>query len=228
MKMNNIQSQLFAMADGDYKAFHQKLIPTVDPDRIIGVRTPALRTYAKAFAKTDEAAEFLRTLPHYYYEENNLHAFVVETIKDFDTALAETEKFLPYIDNWATCDMFLPRVFKKRPMDLMPKIKQWINSPETYTVRYAVGLLMSLFLDESFSPEYLAMTANIERDDYYINMMQAWYFATALAKQYDSTIGYFTEKKLSTWVHNKAIQKAVESRRISDEQKAFLRSLKIA
>ncbi len=225
--MNNIQSQLSAMADTDYTAFHQKLIPTVDPDRIIGVRTPALRTYAKAFAKTEEAKDFLRALPHYYYEENNLHAFVVETIKDFDTALSETEKFLPYIDNWATCDMFLPKVFKKRPMDLMPKIKQWIKSPETYTVRYAVGLLMSLFLDENFSPEYLAMTANIESDEYYVNMMQAWYFATALAKQYDSTIGYFTEKKLSTWVHNKGIQKAVESRRISDEKKAFLRSLKI-
>lgn len=222
----NIQQNLFSMQDESYKAFHAKLIPTVSLDKIIGVRTPYLRKFAREFSKTPEAEAFLQDLPHTYYEENNLHAFVIEQFKEFDRALEETERFLPYIDNWATCDMFLPKAFKKDPDRLLPSIQKWIKSDQTYTIRYAIGLLMSLYLDENFRPEYLKMAGDVQSEEYYVNMMIAWYFATALAKQYDSAIVYLTEHRLTKWVHNKTIQKAVESSRIPTEVKCYLKILK--
>lgn len=223
----NIQEELFAMQDLEYKAFHAKLMPTVPPERIIGIRVPVLRKFAKAFAKTEESRTFLACLPHEYYEENNLHAFVAEQNRDFDTALAETERFLPYIDNWATCDMFFPKVFAKNPQKLLPKMEEWLESEKPYTVRYAIGLFMRLCLDEDFLPEYLERIAKIRSEEYYVNMMIAWFFATALAKQYDAALPYITEQRLDIWTHNKAIQKAVESNRIPKETKEYLKTLKI-
>lgn len=225
--MINLQKQLFDMQDQEYKEFHQKLIPTVDEDAVIGIRIPALRKFAKEFAKREEAKEFLKELPHRYYEENNLHAFVIETIKDYETAMQETELFLPYIDNWATCDCFSPKVFRKHPKEVLEKIRLWMSSSKTYTVRFGIGLLMTNYLDEWFEPEMLQMVAEVRSEEYYINMMCAWYMATALAKQYDAAIPYITERRLDFWVHNKAIQKAVESRRISEECKEFLKQWKI-
>ena len=221
-----VATKLFEMQDLEYKKFHQKLMPTVDENVVIGVRTPQLRKFAKEFAKTDGAQIFLKNLPHKYYEENNLHAFVLEQIKDFDEAMEETEKFLPYIDNWATCDMFMPPVFKRNKEKLLLKINEWILSDKTYTVRYAVKLLMSLYLDEDFKIEYPEMVASIKSDEYYVKMVVAWYFATALDKRYDETISFIKEKRLDVWTHNKAIQKAVESRRIPDETKIYLKTLK--
>jgi len=224
--MKKIQNQLFSLQDKTYKEFHQKLMPTVPKDEVIGIRIPVLRKFAKDFSKTDDAKAFIKNLPHKYYEENNLHAFVVETIKDYETAVCETERFLPYIDNWATCDMFLPPVFKKYKDKLIKKIYIWIKSKDTYTVRYAIGLLLKLYLDADFKNEYPKIVSEVKSDEYYVNMMIAWYFATALAKQYDEVIPYITGKKLDTWVHNKTIQKAVESNRISRDLKIYLKSLK--
>lgn len=223
--MNDIQAKLFEMQDTEYKRFHQKLIPTIDPNLVIGIRTPLLRKFAKELAGQDEAKEFLKELPHKYYEENNLHAFLIEQIKEFDCAAAETEKFLSYIDNWATCDMFSPKVFKKNSDKLLPKIKEWLKSDKTYTVRYAIGLLMKFYLDEEFKPEYLEWVAGKSSDEYYINMMRAWYFQTALVKQYEYAIIYITEKRLDSQTAKKAIQKALESRRIPPETKEYLREI---
>lgn len=222
----DIQKKLLSMADEEYKKFNSKLIPTVPDELIIGIRTPILRQFAKDIAKTPEAEAFLDYLPHKYYEENNLHMFLIEQIKDFNKALYETEKFLPYIDNWASCDSRLNPVFKKNAPKLLPKINEWLKSEHTYTVRYAIGLLMRLFLDEEYDVKYPGMVAQIRSDEYYINMMIAWYFATALAKQYESVIPYITEHRLDKWTHNKAIQKAIESYRIDDETKQYLRGLK--
>lgn len=221
-----LQSQLFVLADPNYKAFHAKLIPNVPPERIIGIRTPILRKFAKAFAKTPEAAKFLQQLPHTYYEENNLHAFIIETIRDYDTAMEETERFLPYIDNWATCDMFSPKAFQKHPNAVYTKIQNWLQSEHTYIVRYGIVQLMNSFLDTHFAPEMLELVCAACCEEYYINMAIAWYFATALVKQYDAVLPYLLEHRLSVWVHNKTIQKAMESRRIDTAQKAFLRTLK--
>lgn len=223
----NIREQLFLMGDEKYKNFHSKLIPTVKPERIIGVRTPVLRKFAKDIAGTDEARSFINALPHKYYDENNLHAFIIEGIKNFNEALYETERFLPYIDNWATCDMFKPKSFGKNTDILLPYIKRWIKSEHVYTVRYAIGLLMTFYLGENFCAEYMSTVAALHSDEYYINMMIAWYFATALAKRYDDALLYLTQQRLGTWVHNKAIQKAVESSRITPETKAYLKTLKI-
>lgn len=222
----SVRKNLFAMQDTGYKAFHEKLVPTVDPGQIIGVRTPELRKYARAFAKTEEAQEYLRILPHYYYEENNLHAFIIETIKDYERAMEETERFLPYVDNWATCDSFSPKIFKKHPAQVYEKAKEFVGSGEVYTIRYGVGLLMTNFLDEEFRPEMPELVAGIVSDEYYVNMMCAWYMATALAKQEQEILPYLTENRLPVWVHNKTIQKAVESRRISPEMKEYLRTLR--
>ena len=222
----DIEKLLLSLADEKYKEFHKKLIPTVNEDKIIGIRTPVLRKTAKEIKDSPEAKAFIDTLPHFYYEENNLHAFLVEFIKDYDKAVSETEKFLPYIDNWATCDSFLPEIFKKNKDKLIVKINEWIKSDKTYTIRYAMGLLMSLYLDDDFKTEYAGIVANVSSEEYYVIMMQAWYFATALAKQYDAVLPYFTEKKLSKDVNNKAIQKAIESRRIDADTKAFLKGLK--
>lgn len=225
--IRQVQQELFAMQDEGYRKFHSKLIPNVDPARIIGVRTPQLRSYAKQFAKQPEAADFLQQLPHEYYEENNLHAFLIEQIKDYETCVREWDRFLPYVDNWATCDMPSPKVFQKHLSELLTQIRQWMDSGETYTVRFGIGMLMRLYLaPETFSPEYLQWVAEVHSEEYYVNMMVAWYFATALAKQWEAVIPYIEERRLSQWCHNKAIQKAIESSRIMPEQKDNLRSLR--
>lgn len=229
--MNSIteefQHRLFELQDLKYKAFQCKLMPTVDPDTVIGVRTPVLRKLAKELSKLPEAAKFLAILPHTYYEENNLHGFLIETIKDYDASIAAVEAFLPYIDNWATCDLMSPKVFKKHLPELYEKIKVWLKSDQTYTVRFAIEMLMSFYLDDNFRPEMLELVVGVRSEEYYINMMIAWYFATALAKKYNATLPYFKEHRLESWTHNKAVQKAIESYRISNEAKIYLRTLKI-
>lgn len=222
-----IQKRLFELQDLDYKAFGAKLMPTVNPDTVIGVRTPALRKLAKELSKRPDIKDFLNVLPHEYYEENNLHGFIIETIKDYSNVISEIDKFLPYVDNWATCDLMSPKVLKKHPEELLGKIKIWINSEATYTIRFGIGMLMRFYLDENFKTEYLTLVSKIESEEYYVNMMIAWFFATALAKQYDATLPFIKEQKLSKWTHNKAIQKAVESNRISKETKEYLKTLKI-
>lgn len=222
-----VQRKLFRLQDLKYKEFQCKLMPTVNPETVIGVRTPDLRKLAKEYSKTPEALEFLKILPHKYYEENNLHGFLIETINDYDTAVAAVDTFLPYIDNWATCDLISPKVLKKHLSELYEKIKVWLKSDRTFTVRFGIEMLMSFYLDEHFKPEALELVAGIRSEEYYINMMIAWYFATALAKQYDAVLPYIQNQRLEKWTHNKAIQKAIESYRISDESKAYLRTLKV-
>ena len=225
--MNKLLNALFSLKDEAYKEFHQKLMPTVNPDTVIGVRVPEIRKLSKSAHNTKEAEAFINNLPHKYYEENNLHAFLIEKIKDFDEAIRETERFLPYIDNWATCDMFMPAVFKKNTDIILPYIFKWIKSEHTYTVRFAIGLLMKLYLDEHYNDEYPMIVASVESSEYYIKMMIAWYFATALSKQYDGVIRYITERKLDKWTHNKTIQKAIESNRIDYITKEYLRKQKV-
>ena len=222
-----ISEKLFALQDKKYQSFQSKLMPTISPETVIGVRTPLLRKLAKELSGTPQAEDFLRSLPHAYYEENNLHAFLVERIRDYDRALAETERFLPYIDNWATCDCFCPKVFAKHKDALIVPIRRWLDSDRLYTVRYAIGMLMRHYMDEAFQPEFLAWVAGVQSEEYYINMMRAWYFATALAKQPDSAFAWLTERRLDVWTHNKTIQKAVESYRISAERKQQLRGMRI-
>lgn len=222
-----VQEQLFSMQDTGYREFQSKLIPTVDPKTVIGVRTPDLRAWAKKFAKTSDAEEFLQILPHQYYEENNLHGFLIEGIKDYSSCLAALQRFLPYVDNWATCDLMAPRVFKKHLPELIGEIRTWIGSGHTYTIRFGLGMLMRFYLDEAFCPEYLELAAGVRSEEYYVNMMTAWYFATALAKQYEAAVPYIENCRLDVWTHNKTIQKAVESDRIGAGQKAYLRTLKI-
>lgn len=224
--MTRVQEQLFSMQDLGYRDFHSRLMPTVDKARVIGVRTPQLRKFAKEFAKTPEAAEFLRQLPHTYYEENNLHGFLIAGMKDFDECLAAMEEFLPYIDNWATCDLISPKVFQKHLPKLLLSIRRWIRSDRPYTVRFGIGMLMSFYLDEAFEPEYPELVASVRSEEYYVNMMIAWYFATALAKQYEAALPYIEGRRLDLWCHNKAIQKSVESYRITPEQKDYLKTLK--
>lgn len=222
---NRVRRELFALRDKKYRDFHKKLVPTVDEARIIGIRVPELRKYAKAFPTQDKDA-YLDLLPHRYIEENNLHAFLICGIKDFDEAMSRTEAFLPYIDNWATCDSFMPKVFKKHPDAVYAKVKEWLQSEHTYTLRYALVTLLNNFLDEEFRPEMLDLAAGLRSEEYYINMAIAWYFSIALVKQYDAALPYIRSRRLDRWVHNKAIQKAIESYRISTETKAYLRSLK--
>lgn len=226
--MKKITEELFAMRDENYHTFHKKLIPTVPEEKIIGVRTPALRAYAKLLSKRPEAYEFLRELPHEYYEEYNLHGALLSYLyKDVEHYLEELEKLLPYVDNWATCDMMSPKVFKKNLPLVYNYVKKWITSGETYTVRFGVVTLLGYFLDEAFEEEMLALVAGIESEEYYVKMAVAWYFSMALVKQYDATIPYIEEKVLPDWTHNKAIQKAIESYQISKETKAYLRTLKV-
>lgn len=221
-----IQKELFSMQDLQYREFQSRLMPTVEKERVIGVRTPLLRKYAVQLAKNGEAEEFIKELPHEYYEEDNLHGFLLEKIKDYEKCVKELDRFLPYVDNWATCDMMSPKTLKNHPEKLMGKIREWIQSKDTYTVRYAIGCLMKYYLEEEFQEGCLEMAANVESEEYYIRMMQAWYFATALAKQYEATVPFLQQNRLELWVHNKTIQKAVESDRISPEQKKYLRTLK--
>lgn len=218
-----MKEKLLELQDLKYRDFHAKLMPTVDKEKIIGVRVPDLRKLAKSLYGTDAAEKFLEKLPHEYYEENNLHAFLVEGIKDFDEAIYETERFLPYIDNWATCDMFYPKVFKKCPEKLMPKINEWIKSDKTYIVRYAIGLLMRM----DFKCEHMEAVAAVKSEEYYVKMMIAWYFATALCKNYDAAIKYLEERRLDVWVHNKTIQKAIESYRVDKDIKKVLKDMKV-
>lgn len=224
--MTDLQQQLFALQDKTYREFHSKLMPDTDKETVIGIRIPVLRKFAREFAGRPEAREFLQQLPHQYYEENNLHMMLIIAEKDYEKCLAEVERFVPYIDNWATCDMPAPKCFAKHKQELLPKVEEWIASEETYTIRYGIDLLMALYLDEDFRPEYLELAASVTSEEYYVKMVIAWYFATALAKQWDSTIPYIEQSRLSDWVHRKTIQKAVESYRITKEQKDYLRTLK--
>ncbi len=225
--VNLIREKLFDMEDEKFRDFHSRLIPTINKNTIIGVRTPKLRGLAKELYLTSNVDIFLNTLPHTYYEENNLHAFLIEQIDDYDTCIREVNRFLPYIDNWATCDSFSPNVFKKEPKRLLCNIRFWINSDETYIIRFGIRMLMRFFLEENFSQEYPKIVSEIKSDEYYVNMMIAWYFATALAKQYNNILPYFQNQQLSKWAHNKAIQKARESFQIPQERKEYLNTLKI-
>ncbi len=222
-----VQARLFELQDLAYRDFHSRLMPTVPKEKIIGVRVPELRKFAKEFAKTEDSKEFLKILPHKYYEEDNLHAFLIEQIKDFDECISVLDNFLLCVDNWATCDMMSPRIFKKNTEKLLPKIEEWLISDYTYQVRFAIGMLMKFYFDENFDERYLSLVASVKSDEYYINMMIAWYFATALAKQWEKALPYIENKVLDQWTHNKAIQKAVESYRITEEQKEYLKMLKI-
>ena len=224
--MSAITERLLSFADEGYRQFQIPLMPTVDPERVIGVRTPILRKMAKELAGTPEAEEFLLELPHTYYEENNLHAFLVEQIKDYNLCISAIDTFLPYVDNWSTCDGWSPKVLKKHPDELLTKIKAWMDDEHPYTVRFGIGMLQRYFLDERFAPEYLEWVAAIRREEYYVKMMVAWYFATALAKQYEATIPLLEQRCLPVWEHNKAIQKARESYRVSREHKVYLNTLK--
>ena len=221
-----ITEELFSMQDKTYKAFTQKLTPNVDPERIIGVRMPAVRRLAKQIAGTPQADEFLRTLPHTYHEENLLHGCLIETIRDFDRCAALLDAFLPFVDNWAVCDCMSPKVLGKQPDALLRHVERWLASGEDYTVRFAIGQLMRWFLDDRFDPAYPQMVAAVQSEEYYVNMMRAWYFATALAKQYDAVLPFLSENRLDVWTHNKTVQKAVESFRVPPEHKAQLRTLK--
>ncbi len=225
--MNNIREELFKLQDKKYMEFQIKLIPNVNPETIIGIRTPELRKYAKEIIKSDNYVSFLEDLPHEYFDENQLHAFVISELKSYDECISYINKFLPYVDNWATCDQMSPKVFKKYHDKLLEQIKIWIESKETYTVRFGIGMLMQYYLDDNFKMEYLEMVSSVRSKEYYVNMMIAWYFATALVKQYDLTIPFIENQKLDIWTHNKAIQKAIESYRITDEKKEYLKSLKI-
>lgn len=227
MTIEEIQRKLIELSDSEYRDFHSNLMPTVDKNTILGVRTPKVRALAKELKSDPEVDTFLNALPHKYYEENNLHGFLLEYIKDFDTCINKIDEFLPYINNWATCDCVKPKVFRKNKNELLKYINKWIKSEEPYTVRYAVNMLMGFFLDDDFSTEYLQMAADIDTDEYYVKMVIAWYYATALAKHYEETLTYIEGKVLDVWTHNKAIQKAVESNRITKEQKEYLKTLKI-
>lgn len=233
--MREIEERLLQMKDEQYKEFHKKLIPNIKEDTIIGVRTPALRSYAKELlrrAKEEDVCgqmieQFKKELPHQYYEENNLHGFLIEGIKDYTSCMDALEDFLPYIDNWATCDLISPKIVISQPEALLQKIEEWIASDHTYTIRFGMEMLMRHFLDDRFERSYLDWVAEKGSEEYYVNMMIAWFFATALAKQYEAALPYLENRVLDTWTHNKTIQKAVESYRITPEQKQYLRSLKV-
>ena len=226
MYMDVIQEKLFALQDLNYRQFQAKLMPTVDPEQIIGVRMPALRKLAKELKGTAEAEAFLAALPHRYYDENNLHGLLLCARSSYEETVAGLEDFLPHVDNWATCDLLSPRAFRSHPPQLPEQIRRWLGSGDTYTVRFGLEMLMSFYLDECFRPEYLDWAAEVKSEEYYVRMMVAWYFATALAKQYDAALPYLTSRRLEQWTHNKTIQKAVESYRITPEQKDALRALR--
>ncbi len=223
---NYVREQLFAMQDRGYHDFHCKLMPTVDEKTVIGVRTPALRKFAKELAQMPEKEDFLQNLPHRYYEENNLHGCLVESMKDYNACMKAVNLFLPYVNNWATCDMMTPKVFGKHLEELEPQITKWLASGDTYTIRFGIRMLMNFYLEEHFALKYPEMVASVHSEEYYVNMMSAWYFATALAKQYEAILPFLEERRLSEWVHNKTIRKAVESYRITKEQKEYLRTLR--
>lgn len=222
----SVRQRLFELQESGFREFNSKLIPGVDPDTVIGVRTPALRKLAKELWRAGKAEEFMRSLPHAYYEENNLHGFFIELIRDYEECVRALDMFLPYVDNWATCDLTAPKVLGGHLEELLPRIQVWLASEHTYTVRFGIGMLMRFYLDDAFRPAYPDMVADVKSEEYYVNMMRAWYFATALAKQYDAILPYLEGKRLDVWTHNKSIQKAVESFRITAEQKEYLKSLR--
>ncbi len=226
--IREIRDELVRLRDPKYRDFQARLIPTVRPESILGVRTPELRTLAGKLLKRDDRSIFLNTLPHTFFEENQLHAFMISGIKDMRECLAGLNRFLPFVDNWATCDQMSPRVFRKHRPELLPEIRKWIASGETYTVRFGIGMLMEHFLDSDYDEAYPEMVAAVRSDEYYVNMMIAWYFSTALAKQYDSVLPFMENRRLDPWTHNKAIQKSVESFRIVPDRKEYLKSLKAA
>ena len=223
----DIRERLFALQDKEYQAFQAKLIPTVDPGAVIGVRMPALRAFAKEIRGTEEAEQFIRTLPHRYYEENTLHGLLLADLKDPQVCVKELDRFLPYVDNWATCDVISPISFKKHPACLLPMVREWLASEHVYVIRFGIGVLMKFYLDEAFDPEYPEWVARVCSDEYYVNMMIAWYFATALAKQPEAALPYLKNHRLDPWTHNKTIQKARESYRVTAEMKEELYQLRV-
>lgn len=224
--MKKILDELFSLQDKEYREFNSKLIPTVAKENVIGIRIPVLRKYEKEIRNTEKAKEFLNSLPHKYTEEYNLHALLLENIKSYEDTVKALNEFLPFVDNWATCDIMSIKIFKKH-LDILPEqLDIWLDSTHTYTIRFAIKMYMTYYLDENFNISYMTKISKVSSDEYYVNMMLSWYFATALAKQYETAIKFLEEKKLSEWVHNKTIQKAIESYRITDEQKTYLRTLK--
>ena len=222
-----IRDKLYSLQDAKYRELQIRILPNLEPESIIGVRTPELRKMAKELGSREETGAFLKDLPHWFFDENQLHAFIVSGIKDYTACLEALEHFLPYVDNWATCDQMSPKVFRKHRPELLKPIEKWIASEQAYTVRFGIGMLMEHYLDEDFDPAYPEIVAGVRSEEYYVNMMTAWYFATALAKQYDAALPYIENRRLAAWTHNKAIQKAIESYRITPEQKEYLRTLKI-
>ena len=222
-----VQKRLFEMQDTGYRDFHARLIPTVKKEKIIGIRTPMLRKFAKEFGKTEESELFLKILPHQYYEENNLHVLLIEQIRDYDKCLEELERFLPHIDNWATCDLLALHMIKKHRDIFIREVYRWMESDKPYIIRFGISMLMRHYLDVGFKPEYPEKVAAICSEEYYVNMMRAWYFATALAKQYEKILPFLEEQRMDIWTHNKTIQKSIESYRITKEQKDYLRTLRI-
>ena len=227
MAESALTARLRALADEKYRAFQSGLVPTLAPGRILGVRMPELRALARQLKGSREAVDFMSTLPHEFYDENNLHGLLINELRDYGETLRELRRFLPFVDNWATCDLLSPKSFKKCPEGLLGEVEAWISSRETYTVRFGVGVLLGFYLDEGFEPRQLELAASACCEEYYVNMMAAWYFATALAKQREAALPWLEARRLPAWVHNKTIQKAVESRRISPEDKEYLRTLKL-
>lgn len=225
--IQDVQKKLFEIQDMEYRDFHAKLVPTMEKDKFIGIRMPMLRKFAKEFGKTEESEMFLKIFPHQYYEENNLHGLLIEQIRDYDKCMEELERFLPFIDNWATCDMLTLKIVKKHKDVFIREVYRWMESDKPYTIRFGISMLMRHYLDEDFKMEYPEKVAAICFEEYYVNMMRAWYFATALAKQYEQILPFLEEKRMDIWTHNKTIQKAIESYRITPEQKSYLRTLRI-
>lgn len=226
MRSDAIFQRLSELSDPTYRDFHAGLIPNISPETILGVRVPALRKLARELCGSAEAQEFMAALPHEYYDENCLHGLLINDIKDFGATVSALDAFLPYVDNWAVCDLISPRSFKSRPSELPAHVRRWLESSHSYTVRFGIGVLMSFYLDEGFEPAQLEAVAERCCEEYYVNMMVAWYFATALAKQPEAALPYIENRRLSRWTHNKAIQKSIESRRIPDETKAYLKTLR--
>lgn len=226
MRSDAIFQRLSELSDPTYRDFHAGLIPNISPETILGVRVPALRKLARELRGSAEAQEFMAALPHEYYDENCLHGLLINDIKDFGATVSALDAFLPYVDNWAVCDLISPRSFKSRPPELAAHVHRWLESSHSYTVRFGIGVLMSFYLDEGFEPAQLEAVAERCCEEYYVNMMVAWYFATALAKQPEAALPYIENRRLSRWTHNKAIQKSIESRRIPDETKAYLKTLR--
>ena len=222
----NIREELFKLQDVSYGDFQAKLTPGIPRELFIGVRVPNVRKLAKMIVKDYDTTEFLNQLPHKYYDEDMLHGLIVSEIKDYDACIKAVDEFLPYVNNWAVCDIMSPKIFKKNKAVLLDKIREWVSSDKTYTCRFGIEMLMSHYLDDDFRSEYLDIPGSVHSDEYYVKMMVAWFFATALAKKWDVTIKYIEECKLDIWVHNKTIQKACESNRILPEQKDYLRTLK--